>query len=321
MHRLLPCLALMLIAATAPALADDVEVGIGELHGALLMPGGDAAVPAVLMIAGSGPTDRNGNSTMPGVLPATLKLIAQGLGARGIGSLRFDKRGIGASAGAMTAEADLRFDTYVDDAVAWANFLAIQKRVSCVAILGHSEGALIAALTAAKVKNCGLISISGAGRSGPDILTAQLSAPQGGLPQPLLGQALAAIASLKKGETVPNPPPQLAAMFRPSVQPYLMSWFAYDPARAIASVQAPVLILQGTADIQVSVEDARLLAAGHPGATLVLLEGVNHILKNAPADRAANIATYADPDLPLAPDVVPAIADFVAQAANKAAAK
>ncbi|MGH9522391.1 MAG: alpha/beta hydrolase family protein [Terriglobales bacterium] len=308
---------MLTLATVYPAhAAQDVEVsvgdGMGSLHGSLLMPDGAASVPAVLMIAGSGPTDRNGNSTIAGVRPNTLKLLAQGLAAQGIGSLRFDKRGIGASAGAMTAEGDLRFETYVDDAIAWETFLGAQKRVSCVTILGHSEGALIGALAAAKTKNiCGFVSISGAGRSAPDVLAAQLSAQHGGLPQPLLGQALAVIATLKKGQTVADPPPQLSALFRPSAQPYLISWFAYDPVKAIGSVSAPILIVQGTTDLQVSVADAKLLAAGHPGAELALLDGVNHVLKSAPPDHAANISTYSEPDLPLAPGVVTVIADFV----------
>jgi alpha-beta hydrolase superfamily lysophospholipase len=279
------------------------------LHGSLLMPDRQGDVPAVLMIAGSGPTDRDGNSTILGVKPATLKLLAEGLAESGIASLRFDKRGIAASASAMSKEADLRFTTYVDDAVAWAEFLKSQPHVRCVYILGHSEGALIGALAAARSKVCGYISISGAGFPADEILLRQMK--EHGLPAPLLQSANDIVARLKQGETVADVPPQLAAIFRPGIQPYLISWFAIDPAVAIAAIPAPVLLLQGTTDIQVSVADAQRLAKAVPRAKLLLLDGVNHILKPAPADPQANFATYGDPALPLAPKVVPAITAFV----------
>jgi pimeloyl-ACP methyl ester carboxylesterase len=113
------------------------------------------------------------------------------------------------------------------------------------------------------------------------------------------------------GKTVAEIPPPLMALFRPSVQPYLISWLPIDPAKAIAAVKAPLLIMQGTTDVQVNMEDARLLAAARPDAGFVLLEGANHVLKIAPADRVANIATYADPTLPLAPGVIPALMTFI----------
>jgi hypothetical protein len=297
--------------ATGAALAAEQEVSISggkaPLYGTLLMPDTDRAVPAVLLLAGSGPTDRDGNSSVPGVKPATLKLIAEGLAEHGIASLRVDKLGIGKSAAAMTAEADLRFDNYVDDAIAWANFLRAQPRVRCLFILGHSEGAQIGALAAAKVPVCGLISVAGTGQLAGDVILRQMQSA----PPALFAQIQWIVAQLKQGKTVADVPPQLMILFRPSVQPYLISWFAKDPVAAIAAVKAPVLVMQGTTDIQVRVEDARLLASARPGITLVLLDGTNHVLKTAPADPAANIATYADPTLALAPGVMPAVTAFI----------
>jgi uncharacterized protein len=301
------CLVLGISAASA---ADrDVTIGEGKLHGTLTLPDAGGPVPAVLIIAGSGPTDRDGNSAVPGVKPATLKLIAEGLAKAGIASLRFDKRGIAASAGAMVSEPDLRFSTYVDDAVAWAGFLRAQPQVRCVIILGHSEGALIGALAAAKTKVCGYISIAGAGFPAGETLKQQFKDRH--TPDAAMQTITAIIDRLEKGELVADTPAPMAALFRPSVQPYLISWFAIDPARAIAGVQAPVLLMQGTTDVQVSVADVQRLAKGAPAAKLMILDGVNHVLKPAPADFRANLATYADPTLPLAPSVLPAIIAFV----------
>jgi pimeloyl-ACP methyl ester carboxylesterase len=297
-----------------PVTAPDEEVAIdgghGQLHGSWLAPQHWRDGKVVLMIAGSGPTDRDGNSTIPGVHPNTYKMIAEALAASGIASLRFDKRGIGASAGAMTGEADLRFDTYVDDAVAWANFAWGRPHVRCVYILGHSEGAEVAALAAAHVRACGVISVSGAGRDIGDVIIRQITA-QGAGPE-AIAQIQHNIDELRAGRTITDVPPQLLSLFRPSVQPYMISWLQKNPVAALGAVKAPVLILQGSTDSQVSVVDANLLNAGHPGAQLTILDGVNHVLKTAPADRAQNVATYGDPMLPLAPSVMAPILAFIA---------
>lgn len=312
MNRLLAVVTGMLLASAAAAQVADHEVSIdggkAPLHGSLMTPAAQRRGPAVLLISGSGPTDRNGNSTIPQVHPATMKLIAEGLAQRGIASLRFDKRGIGDSAPAMTAEADLRFATYVDDAVDWARFLAHQPGVSCVMLAGHSEGALVATMAAEHVPICGLALLSGAGRPARAVIAEQLVR----VPEPDRTAALSALDDLAAGMPVANPP--LPALFRPSVQPYLMSWLPIDPAKELAKFSGPVLIVQGENDLQVPVADARLLAGASKAATLLLLDGTNHVLKPAPADPAANFATYGDPNLPLDPRVVPALVDLAGRA-------
>ena len=285
-----------------------VDGGAAPLYGTLMVPPGARPGPAVLLIAGSGPTDRDGNSSMPGVRPASLKLIADGLAAAGVPSLRYDKRAIGKSAPAAVREADLRFTTAVDDAVAFARLLKAQPQVTCVVLLGHSEGALIAALAAQKIATCGVIEAAGAGRPFGVVLRSQFAAQN--LPAPLTAQIEAALSELEHGREVANIP-GLEALFRPSVQPYLISQLTIDPAKALAAVKAPVLIVQGENDLQVSVEDARLLAAAKPDARLVIVPGMNHVLKAAPADRAGNLAAYAEPDRPLAPGLMGAILGFV----------
>lgn len=311
MRRLMSFAVMVMLAV--PALAGEREVAIdggrAPLYGTLSMPDGAVNAPAVLLLAGSGPTDRNGNSSVPGVMPATLKLMADGLAANGIASLRVDKRGIAASAPAMSAEKDLSFDTYVDDAVAWAKFLKSQPGVGCVFILGHSEGALIGALAAAKSDVCGFISVSGAGMRAGDTILRQFR--ERGAPPRLQEAAKAIVAQLDAGQMATDVPPELQRIFRPGVQPYLISYFAKDPQAAIAALTVPVLILQGTTDVQVAADDAKRLAAAKPGAKLVWLDGVNHVLKTAPAGFQANLATYGDPALPLAPEVIPALTAFI----------
>ena len=278
------------------------------LHGTLLTPEGQTRAAAVIL-PGSGPTDRDGNSAQFGVRAGTYRLLAEGLAERGVATIRIDKRGIGQSAAAGGAEADLRFSTNIDDARAWIAEAATKMGQSCAWLIGHSEGALVALATAAKDddKVCGLVLLSGAGRPAGVVLREQLTP----LPEPLKTRAYAVLSELEAGRAVADPPAELATMFRPSVQPYLISWLALDPAQLAAAYDGAIFIGQGTTDIQVSAADAEAIKTVQPRATLVVWNGVNHVLKTAPADRAANVATYMDPALPLAPGVVEAVADFV----------
>ncbi len=204
---------------------------------------------------------------------------------------------------------DLRFNTYVDDALAWVDVLRAEPLVSRLFLLGHSEGALVATLAAQRTKTAGLILIAGAGEPAGKIIERQLAAAK--VPMSLQDALRRIVTALEAGQTVADVPPELAPLFRPSVQPYLSSWLPLDPAAELARVQAPVLIIQGTTDLQVTVADARRLAGARPEAELVFVEGMNHVLKKAPPERAANLAAYADPNLPLSPDLVSSVEAFL----------
>ena len=277
------------------------------LYGTLLTPAGATTAVAVI-IPGSGPTDRDGNSPL-GVSAGTYRLLAEALAEKGIATIRIDKRAIGKSAPAATDESKLSFGDYAADARAWAAEAATRAGQPCAWLIGHSEGSLVAldAVQTPDDKICGIISLAGAGRSAGVVLRDQLV----GLPEPLKTQAFAALSELEAGRTVADTPPQLAALFRPSVQPYLISWLPLDPAKLAAAYRGPLFIGQGTTDLQISMTDAEALAAARPDATLVRFDGANHVLKTAPADQAANAATYRDPALPLAPGIVDAIASFI----------
>lgn len=305
----------MLSLILAALLSDPVATPVtlpaqpAPLHGTLLTPESPRAVAVIL--PGSGPTDRDGNSPL-GVSAGSYRLLAEGLAEQGVATLRIDKRGIGESASTAMAETDLRFSHYVEDARTWAAEAASRAGRRCAWLIGHSEGALIAlaAVEGGNDKVCGLVLLSGAGRPARVVIEEQLGSQ---LPDPLRTQAFHALAELEAGRTVADTPPALAALLRPSVQPYLISWLRLDPAALIAAWDGPVMIGQGTTDLQTTEADANALAGAQPAARLVLWEGVNHLLKLAPADRAANAATYGDPTLPLAPGVVDDIAGFILQ--------
>lgn len=283
------------------------ELTNDNLHGTLTVPDGENSVPAVLILAGSGPVDRDGN--LPGVRNDSLKMLAHGLADQGIASLRVDKRGIAASAVSGLRENDLRFDTYVTDAVGWAELLGKQSRVARVVLAGHSEGALIATIAAQRTPVSGLILMAGVGEPIANTIDRQLAAAK--VPDELQQASRRIIEQLQQGKSVADVPAALMAIYRPSVQNYMMSWLTLDPVAELRKVRGPVLIIQGTTDFQVTVDDAKHLSEARPDAKLLIIDGMNHILKTAPSDRTANIATYKDPNLALSAPLVPAIATFV----------
>jgi pimeloyl-ACP methyl ester carboxylesterase len=180
-----------------------------------------------------------------------------------------------------------------------------------VMIAGHSEGSLIGMIAARKLPADGFVSIAGAGRPAGQILLEQVK-PQ--YTPELFKQTEEIINLLVAGQTPSSVPPQLYALFRPGIQPYMMSWLRYDPAKEIAALTAPVLIIQGTTDVQVSVEDARRLAATEPKAKLFFVEGMNHILKQVSKNGEKQTASYSDPALPVIPALIEVISRFVHKA-------
>jgi alpha/beta superfamily hydrolase len=276
-----------------------LQTSSGELSGTLTVPILKGTFPVALIIAGSGPTDRNGNNTQ--MKNNSLEMLAHELAAQGIASLRYDKRGIGKSASAMISEEQLRFENYVEDAKAWAAELKADSRFRKLIIIGHSEGSLIGMLACEQAD--AFVSLAGAGRPIDVILKEQLMVQLQGQKK-LLRAANEGISKLKEGKLVEDAPAELFGLFRPSVQPYMISWMKYDPSVEISKLKIPVVIVQGSTDIQVQVKDAELLHAASIGSRYILIEGMNHIFKMAPSDRTKNIETYSKPELPLAPELL-----------------
>jgi len=297
----------------APAVAVEspytIKSGALELGGTLVMPrGASGRVPVAVIIAGSGPTDRNGNSLM-GIRPNSYAQLAWRLAERGIATLRFDKRGMPGTKGTFDMT-KMTLDDFAADARAAAESLARDSRFSKVVLLGHSEGsalALIAARQGAPV--AGVISVSGLGRPLGVVMREQLARQ---LDSATLIRYDSAMAQYLRGEQPKDVPPQLGPLFVPINLSFMKSLTSFDPPAAIRAVRQPVLIVQGGRDVQVTVADAERLHTAKPDAQLVVVPLANHVLKQAnDTTLIGQMPTYQNPTVPIMTDVSNAIADWI----------
>jgi pimeloyl-ACP methyl ester carboxylesterase len=281
-----------------------IQLSAGSLCGTLQMPAGTGPHPVALIVAGSGPTDRNGNDVF-GIRTDAYRELAEALALRGIASLRYDKRGVGASA--PVVEADLRPEDGVDDVAAWLTQLKADPRFTNVLLVGHSEGSLLGMLAMQRVPAAAFVSLAGPGRRMVQVFRDQLGRQLQGA---LLERANRILDQLDAGEIATDVPAQLSYAFRPSVQPYLIALLRYEAARELANLTVPTLIAQGTTDVQVTVADARSLAGARPDAQVLIIDGMCHMLKMASLDGADQTAVLSDPARPLAPALLEGIDAF-----------
>ncbi|MEE8230226.1 MAG: alpha/beta fold hydrolase [Qipengyuania citrea] len=305
--------ALLASVGAAPAVAQETLVAPGpqgDLAGTLIAPA--EGQPLVLIIPGSGPTDRDGNSPL-GVTAAPYRLLADALAERGIGTLRIDKRGMFASKAAVADANAVTIADYVTDTASWVGAARTATGAECIWLLGHSEGGIVALAAAQDVPDlCGIILVAVPGRPLATVLREQLRANPANAP--LLDEAEAAIATLETGERVDVSPlhPALQSLFAPAVQGFLIDLMAQDPAALAKQTDLPMLIVHGGADLQVTATDAQMLRAAAPQAKYLQIPAMNHVLKDIPDGApAANRASYGDPALPVSRALVAGVADFV----------
>lgn len=286
-----------------------LKVPMARLSGTLTMPKRTGKVPVVLLISGSGPTDRNMNQGV-GLKTNSFLQLAEGLAEKGIASVRYDKRGVGKSLFSGEPE-KLTFDDFIGDATLFIDSLKKDPRFSRVIVAGHSEGSAIGLMAALNRKPAGFISLSGYATDMIGLLRKQL---RSAISPAEFKMASEVLDSLKAGKTFQRPlPGVLGSLLSPVVQPFLISNAKYIAKAEISKLKIPILIVSGTHDLQVGIEDARQLNQAAPGSRLKLIAGMNHVLKNAPEERTANLATYNKPELPLHPELVPAVTQFILQ--------
>ena len=306
--------ALLATAAQAAPTETSVEVQGpgGLLRGTMLTPEGATQAPVMLLIPGSGPTDRDGNNPL-GVVGSPYRRLVEALAAEGVATVRVDKRGQFGSAQATFDQTGPTVEAYAADVRAWAAHIRDLTGRDCIWLGAHSEGVLMVLAAAQDLDGvCGLVLIAGGGRRLTDVIREQITSNPANPPE-VLEQTERALKAIEAGQRFDASSfhPALQPLFGPHAQSFLINVSRYDPADLVKGYRGPVLVVQGATDVQVLVKDAERLAGARPGVELAVIEGMNHVLRIAPADRAANIASYADPAAPLAPGVAEAIAAFV----------
>ena len=273
------------------------------IQGTLLETKETQSVLAII-IAGSGPTDRDGNSSS--IKGYYLKMLADGLYKNGVSTFRYDKRGVSKSLGNLKSTAEIRFSDYINDAKSIINHFKNIKRFTKIVVIGHSEGALIG-MIASKSLVDNFISIAGPGEDYLTVIKRQLSnrAPYiKAMSDPIINQ-------LKKNKLVDSVPPLLNNIFAPNLQTFLIDASSHDPVVEISKLKIPVLIIQGTNDVQITVNDAEILHAAASESRLEIIEGMNHVLRQASENFLLNIQTYGNSDLPIEESVTKLISTFI----------
>ena len=274
-----------------------------SIHGTLLESIESNSVLSII-ISGSGPTDRDGNNIS--LKSDYLKMLAEGLFENGISSYRYDKRGVSNSIGNIQSGNDIKFSDYINDVVSIINHFKDTKEYKRIVVIGHSEGALIGMIASRLIADS-FISIAGAGEDYLTLLQRQL------LMQPPYVKSMSdpIIEKLKNKELVDSVPPFLEKLFNKTVQKYLIDASSYDPEDEISKLDIPVLIVQGSNDIQIEIKDAQLLHNAATKSRLEIIQGMNHVFRQAPENRLLNMQTYGNPELPIDGSLVNLIIDFL----------
>lgn len=264
----------------------------------------EAGETLIIFIQGSGPVNRDGNAPM--AKNDGMKKIAHELAEDGIASFRFDKR-IFKMDRLRIREEDLRFEDFVTDVNSIVAHFRNKAQFDKIILAGHSEGSLIGMLAADQVDVDAYISLAGAGRPINEIVVEQIAKQS----EELSENAKVAFEEMSKTGSTNNYSPFLESIFRKSVQPYMQSWVKFDPAAEIAKLDVPVLIINGSFDIQVDVKDAELLHEAAPESKIVILEKMNHIFRKIEGEHLENTKAYNEPHRPLHPELISTISEFV----------
>lgn len=277
-----------------------------DLFGTLTMPNSEDVKTICVIVPGSGPTDRDGNSAL-GLQADTYKQLAEALSEKGIASFRYDKRGVGKSIVEGLKEEDILFETNIQDLKSIIRNLKGMNKFEKIFLIGHSEGSLVSILCAKEEKVDGIISIAGVGKNAGDLFINQIEMQ---LAKPIVNEAKKIIKTLKKGKQVKEVPTMLQSLFRDSAQPYLISWFKYEPRKELASLNIPILVLHGAVDHQVAIENAKLLASAKKGTKLAIIDGMTHMIKEV-KNEGDEFKTYSDDSYPIPKALIDEIVAFV----------
>jgi alpha/beta superfamily hydrolase/branched-subunit amino acid transport protein len=280
------------------------DVAINNLiDGTLLTPKDIKTPNLAIIIAGSGPTDRNGNQNF--MKNNSLKKLAESLTNNGIATFRYDKR-IVKQILKNNVDPNIKFDDFVTDATSVIEYFKTQNLYSKIYIIGHSQGSLVGML-AAKNGADGFISLAGAGQSIDKVITEQI----GNMDPSLIEATTKAFTGLREGKTTTDYPQPLAPVFRADIQPFIMNWMQYNPQEIIKALDIPILIINGTKDLQVSVDEAQLLKEASETAEFKIIDKMNHVLFIIEGDQLVNSKSYNESSRKISEELITTISSFI----------
>jgi len=294
---------ILILGFAANAAADESKIQVGAIDAWLSVPANVEHPPVALLIAGAGSTDHDGDA--PKAKPATLKKLSDALVAHGIATLRYDKRGAGGWKPEFGRPEDFRFKDYVDDAAALVASLREGKTFSRVVLVGHSEGGLVAILTALRTPVDRLVLLATAARTQGELIKAQLAKKY---PPEAIAPVAKAIDAMAAGQIVDPPPPSLP--IAPAMQASMGSTFGEDPIDPLKKINGPTLIVNGGRDSQLARIDYLALTTAAPAAKALWLPDMNHSLNDV-TDDADDLAAYNEPERPLDPTLIETLVAFI----------
>jgi len=280
------------------------EISVNKhIDGTLLTPNNITKPNLAIIIAGSGPTDRDGNQNF--LKNNSLKKLAVNLTKKNIATYRYDKR-IVKQLKSKNIDKDIMFDDFVTDAKSIIDYFKNSQNFNKIYVIGHSQGSLVGML-AAKDRADGYISLAGAGQSIDQVIIEQINktAPN------FTKDTERVFKTLREGKTTTNYPIALSSIFNIEIQKFMINWMQYNPTEVIKSLKMPVLVVNGTKDLQVSENEAKLLQEANEKAILKIIQNMNHVLVTINGDDLENSKSYAETQRPIAEGLIEAITDFI----------
>ena len=282
----------LIIGVNTLLIAQDLNISY-YIQGTLLTPEKKSNTLAII-IPGSGPTDRDGNQNF--MKNNSLKFLAQDLVNSNIATFRYDKRALTMLKKSATEKQikQIRFEDFIDDTKKIVAYFRERNLYDNIYIIGHSQGSLVGMLAAQKNID-GFISLAGAGKEINEVILDQIENMGS---DSLKENAKKTFELLKKGKIDKEFDPSLTNIFNIDTQRFMMSWMSYSPTEEIKKLKIPVLIINGTKDVQVSINEAKLLKEANTNTKLILIENMNHVLKNInSSSEQENAKSYNMPEL------------------------
>ncbi|MDX6746870.1 alpha/beta hydrolase [Polaribacter sp. PL03] len=288
--------------ATAQIKSEEITINNKKIQLPGTLTFSEEKIPLIIWVHGSGPVDRNGNQPAQNIKANYIKQFRDAVNKQNIAFFSYDKRTANKNNGLFLK--NTKVIDFALDAEEVINYFKEENRFSKIILIGHSQGSLIALLASKNVDK--YISLAGAGETIDKTIVKQISKNNLTLGEAAQQQ----FDTLRKKGKIDVVNPFLMSVFAKQNQPFLYSWLQLNPIEEIKKLTIPVLIINGDKDLQVKIEDAKALHAAKPASKLVIIENMNHVLKDIQKDED-NLASYYSSEFPISEKLIETIVQFV----------